>query len=705
MKAVTIAENAPPVLAQIDEFVQRARRGEVDPFVVRLAEHLGVAKGTVYEWADKFDAIRCALADLKAIRAERYPNLRAGIGGRKSTMTPEKLDTVREFVQAAESGQVPPHICRLAKHLGASVTTVRRWATESQEVAEALDGLKSIGNWGYLFQNGSGTPDPEDLRLAQRTHPREPEILLETAEILWTADRPPYRQVLDPVERQVVLTYPFRKQIVTLRRSFPAHGELSNMMAFIRDVTPTVRAARLSSLVDALEKLTGFMLAEGWSSLTPESFMAFLRWLRESHWNQETERVIAGCVLRYAEWLYEDGQISGPELRSMKKARTQEFKGSSARKAKRRIDEDAVGPEELVRLYHAIRLLMDEVRGILGRGDNAEIAAYHPRLPLLPFPLLLGIEHALRSKEYTYFRYDQIGSETITVRAPDKQPRRLLFDQHSPELREAWLLARAWQDRYRTTWRPDEHPLYTVSLRTANTGQLIPFVGNTFDATLSFFYEKFYSATGTSGDPVLFKVAKSEDGTETKVPFDLPWAKYRHASGTHFARIEPDPRKLMKFMGHSSPSTAEMYYIRQRWQEWQEKVAAGLRIRSERMNMLYVAAQLSPEDREQAKAMHAEVAASTADGRTFVVGACGKSLEAGVLTCPMELRDCRLCPFVRIDPDLRDVYVEMAECDLAHAEACSLDGNHRGAEVAEAMAAVSLALIVRIDEWKERRVA
>ena len=693
-------------VTRIEEFLQRASNGDVEPFVIRLAEHLGISKATLHVRAKESKEFRAAIGALKVIRAERYAALRKGIGGRKPTRTPEVLEQIREFVRSAQTGQVTPQIQCLAEHLGITVSTVNRWVSESEEVRSAIGDLKKVPNSAWARREAAhAAAVTSSPRLPHRIVIPESEVLPATAEVLWTAEMPPCRIIIDPVERRVTSPYVIKKKRLRKTFVFPVHTETRNAIAAIREVTSETRATTLTGWISSIERLVQFMVDESWSTLAPDCFLAFLHHLRVSHLGEGTENHIASDVLRYASWLHEDGQISDDELRSMQKAKERQFKGMHKRMSARRFDEDSVRPEELIRLYRAIRLLMNEVAELLERGDETEVVAYPPRLPLLPFPLLLGIEYAMRSKEYIHFELAQIGSEIIVVKAPDKAGRRFLFDQHAPELREAWRLARTWQERYRDTWEPHDHPLYTVSERPDYAGALIPFEGTPFTSALRFFYKKFFETQHVDGGPVLFKTVRADDGTEKQVPFDLPWHKYRHTSATHFARIEPDPMKLAKFMGHVNLSTAESYYIRHRWLEWQEKVAEGLQIRSERMNMLYRAIQMSPEERQRAKEMNAEVAASTADGQVFVIGACGESLEKGVLTCPTKLQDCRLCPFVRIDPELRDVYVEMAEADLAHAEACSLDGNHRNAEVAESMAAVSIALIERIDEWRARRVA
>jgi hypothetical protein len=155
----------------------------------------------------------------------------------------------------------------------------------------------------------------------------------------------------------------------------------------------------------------------------------------------------------------------------------------------------------------------------------------------------------------------------------------------------------------------------------------------------------------------------------------------------------------MKFAGHVKYTTAEAYYIRQRWEEWQANVTLGLELRSERMLMIYRFSMMTPEERAIARSIGAEVAVPTSDGRLHVIGGCGKAIHEGITKCPFGLRDCRTCPFVRVDPELREVYIGMADIDLTSAEGLRSEGNLRAAEAAESMAALSIAMVERIDEF------
>jgi hypothetical protein len=481
-----------------------------------------------------------------------------------------------------------------------------------------------------------------------------------------------------------------RTRSVTLSR----HPLSSYLLEWLAEEAPGVGMNTFRDLVGAMRLFERYLIEEGYSRPSAEVFAGLLKWMRATRaekggkvLGESKRRAYATRVRDFIAWAARKGVAPTGDVEDVEERFSRAFRGFREREA-RAIQEKAIAPVVLRRLYDAVLMEIEAAEGVLRRGAE-ERAAYDPVLPVLMFPILMGMLLGIRSAEWNTLQAGDIyhEPEQIWVHAPNKKPASLYA---LPEIRRAWALARAWQESYRSDWSPEGPaivvPKCEASKRTGAiprpTGEIVPLTTTGIGNHLGRFYMKYFLRKRQNGLPVLY-VEASDDGEPG--PLWLPLNEYRSAAITEYGRYEKDAEKLRRFARHESLDTTMRHYVRNTPDEVRNVSAATIGPFSERVRIRVSARRAS----------HEQIGEATERGALVPGGACAEVL-AGIRRCRRAI-DCRLCDHFIIDPRKRDWYVAEAARFRARAEVAEGKGCTREVQVNLSMEAINEAILQVID--------
>jgi hypothetical protein len=496
----------------------------------------------------------------------------------------------------------------------------------------------------------------------------------------------------------VIYEYSEAGRRYTRSNSISGHPVSSYFVEWLSEEAPGLGMSTIPDLVRAIKTFQRYLTGEGYAVPSAEAFAGFLKWMRTTP-TEESGRLLgeskrrsyAGYVRNFIAWGVREGFVSAEDADDVAERFTGAFRGSREREG-RAIQEKAVAPDVLRRLYDAVLMEIEAAEAVL-RGSSEERAAYDPVLPVLMFPMLMGILLAARSVEWNTLQLHDIHHqpEQIWVHAPNKRPCSLYA---MPEVQRAWAVAAAWQGAYRTDWAPDGPaimvPHCQASKRTGAipraTDEVVKLDTTRIGSHLGRFYMKYFLRKRPTGMPVLY-VEAGENGEPA--PFWLPLNEYRSAAITEYARYETDPEKLRRFARHEHLDTTMRHYVRNTPAEVRDVSARTIGPFSERVRIRVLARRATRE----------EIEAATEKGALVPGGACAEVL-AGLRRCRRAI-DCRLCEFFIIDLRKREWYVAEVVRFERRAEAAGEKNCSREVQVNLSMAAINTAIVQVIDEAEE----
>lgn len=451
---------------------------------------------------------------------------------------------------------------------------------------------------------------------------------------------------------------------------------------------PAWPAGTLANAGIALERFSAFLARTKRLGFSPQAYAEWLDDLMKDGLEETTRRGYATLVRIFAEtWLPKRGLLTAGEALSVRRRFKRHFRGFR-RRAEERMREQAVSPQEYVRLVRAIRLELEESRRLLDAPAAEQEAYDHHALPLLPFVLLCGVLLAVRSSEVNAWDAADMrirdGEPCVYVHAPNKRDGYIWLP---PTVRVAWDVAERWMARYRAAAAPDD-PLLVV--RHPDTGAPVRFDTIWVAGALRVFYRKWFARTGRDGAPVLYR----ERGGE-RVPFALGYDQYRSAAITEMARHEQNPEKLRIFARHASIQTTYSYYVREAYEAWLGEVARTL-APGEVSADVAAGAELARIATPLAVATPEERAAADAAGARVPGGVCGLALKR--IGCT-RARLCLLCLYFRIHPDRREHFALAFQGAMARRDRAAGEGRKRDAEIHTNVMTLNQAVLDRIDDY------
>jgi integrase len=347
--------------------------------------------------------------------------------------------------------------------------------------------------------------------------------------------------------------------------------------------------------------------------------------------------------------------------------------------------ENAVPPEDFVRLIRAVRLEFEESTLVL-ETSSSEQNQYETSFPLLPFSMLLGSVLALRSVEFNHLNIRDLRGDRLILNPPNKESSEVWLP---PELMAALNLARNWMSRYRPNPALDD-PLLVIPIRHGpRSNTVVRFDTMFLVQSMRKFYRKYFALLDPDGIPYLF--ATSKDDESNLIPFSLSFRGLRSAAVTEAARHERNPEAVMRFARHKYFDTTTKYYIHETHREWINNVALSLAPSAELFRISLENKVAKPKEEKVARAAQAAVPG----------GHCEQAL-AGDRSC-QRASDCRLCPFFRIHISKREFFVKERQDALEEAQHLQSDlGLTRDAQNLREFAALNQAIVNRIDEYVSR---
>jgi hypothetical protein len=438
------------------------------------------------------------------------------------------------------------------------------------------------------------------------------------------------------------------------------------------------------SYASTFVNLLRFFKATSYLTLNGESFKAYLIWLRKESimrgtgkYTESTRRAYSTFVLRFMDWLLDNGDVKASDVDAARSAFQQSFKGYRARDLEL-LRLTAITPDEYVRLIRATRLEYESCKNLIQR-TRAKQDEYEFTFPLLPFSILLGAQLGLRSVEFNHLNVGDLRGEVLLLNPPNKKPS---FVCLPPSILACLDLATEWIARYRPDATAND-PLLVCPARRKSQG-LIRFDTPLLSSSLSKFYKKYFTMTA-DGKPCLYRLVEEDEST--LAPYSLLFRDFRSAAITEAARHERNPEAVRRFARHARFSTTLRFYIRETHTQWAKNVALFLAPSAELVRMSLENRVASEAEEKTANAANAAV-----EG-----GHCAQALS-GDHSC-RRATDCRLCAFFRIHVSKRDFFVREKEDALEQAEKLqSQSGLHREAENLREFAALNEAIIARIDE-------
>jgi hypothetical protein len=444
-------------------------------------------------------------------------------------------------------------------------------------------------------------------------------------------------------------------------------------------------AASLVSFASTFVNLLRFFEATSYWSLTAESFVAYLNWLRKKpikreagKYKESTRRSYSTFVLRFMDWLLEYGEVKPFDLDAAREAFQKTFKGFNARGLEL-LRLTAISPDEYVRLIRTVRLEYESCKSLI-QQSHASQDEYDVTFPLLPFSILLGAQLGLRSVEFNHLNVGDLRGDCLLLNPPNKKPSVVWL----PTGVIACLdLARDWISRHRVDAVPTD-PLLICPARERSQG-FVRFDTPRLADSLSRFYRKYFNVM-SDGKPCLYKSVEEPDSTPE--PYSLLFRDFRSAAITEAARHERNPEAVRRFARHTYFSTTLRFYIRETHHQWVNNVALFLRPSAELVRMSL----------ENSVATEVEEKKANASNAAVMGGHCEQALS-GDHSCRRAI-DCRLCAFFRIHISKRDFFVKEKEAALDQAERMQNgSGLHRDAENLREFAALNEAIINRIDDY------
>ncbi len=475
-----------------------------------------------------------------------------------------------------------------------------------------------------------------------------------------------------------------------VRESKLPGGEFARVFAeWIDAEAEAVSASTWKDRLASLEKWVSFAGDPSLASITPERFVQFMRWLPKGGGVSPNNRDIPNRLVIFAEFVADLGRLDEDDVESMQYAFSNHFTGYRTRKTIRTREElkNSLTSKEFGRLFRSVRILMDDVRAFLDRGEVPE-GGLTPAAGLVHFPMLLGLQLAVRSAEINNLNLGDIQPGlSLHVHAPNKSPHTWVFDESCPALLASWQLAKRWQERCRVKWEKDS-PALLVEVsdqgRADSRAGLVRFDSMLIRAELRRLYARFFERREANGDPILFR---RDEETGVSIPFDLPISRYRSAAITQYTRQEVDPVLVQKFARHRSYQTTETYYILKNWTEWQEEIFDALSRRAEEIAMVI-----------EGRVATSEELSNGMPKDQVPAGLCGSALEGK--SCQMKGLDCRLCPYLRIDPSREENLILQFEEEVETAREYEENGWVREAQNRKNMAALTQAIVMKIREWR-----
>lgn len=503
-------------------------------------------------------------------------------------------------------------------------------------------------------------------------------------ESLESRDRLPVR--FDWKKSKVRVVHRAAGRPYTGEAAFGDHPVAPQALRFLWEVTPNYAASSVYAIAASLAKLVRYLSEVGSYSVTAQSFGGFLAWLKTPAAGEDGDtldeaarRRASGAVKLFVTWCCGQGDVGESAALAVARRHRKVFRGFNRRQAMRMLD-DAVPREEFACLLTAIRLEMEEVTELLDRHapDAAELQAYDPGLPMVPFVALLGLTLVVRSSEVNVAKvqdWERYPGE-LYVHAPNKLPARIPVPAG---VRRASELAFRWMARWRFNPSP-EAPLLVVR---REDGAIVRWDTVWINSKLKTFYRKYFNKRAPNGARVLFSL----DGEGREVPFWRSYVAFRSMGISEAAYYERNPERLRVFARHRSVQTTLRYYVKLHERDMAADVARSMRPAAEQLRMEMRSRIATTEERKRAKGSKALLRG----------GHCHEALEHKK-RCVRAI-DCRLCEYFRIHPERRFVFVHDRDAALAQVERERGDhGLARDAENWRRIAALNQAVIDRIDD-------
>jgi hypothetical protein len=440
-------------------------------------------------------------------------------------------------------------------------------------------------------------------------------------------------------------------------------------MEFLWLCGPALKSSMVGRFATQLSRYLNFAHEKRRAAGSAECFGAYVDFLNDGSRKESTRRGMLSATLVFLDWAQQMGMISATTHQSMRSRMRRHFRGFKKRQYEIMMAR-AIAPEEYTRLLRAIRMELEEQRGLIERGDAIPSAD-----ACLPAILVLGALLAMRPAEFNAMCAGDLRTREsepwLYLHAPNKAHAYVWLSRTCVEALKVALTYEAT----RGFPRGDDDPFF----RKPNGARLTSLA---MSAMLGRFCEKYFRATDPlTGLPVLFRETAAE-----KAPLGLLLSDLRHAAISHMARTVERPQELKIFARHASAKTTMEFYVKTAQVELIDEVSLALKPFSEALRMALRNEIATPAD----------AAAASKAGALLPGGHCQEVLR-GIVGC-LRATDCRRCKHFRIHPDKRAFFVQERQRSLGIAVAADSIGCKRDSEVARGQAALNDAIIDRIDE-------